>query len=728
MAVYVDENSLFTLYTKNSMYQMKADSLGVLLHTYYGKPTDKFDYSYLISRRDHGFAGNPFEAGEDRTYSLETLPQEYTCFGGGDFRESALKIRHPMGSWSMRLVFEKYHMEKGKYDIPGMPALYEEEEKAETLVITLKDVEKEIYVHLYYGVMEELDVITRAVRIENKTEEPIYVERAMSLCLDQLSGNYDFLTFYGRHEMERNLSRIPVHHGVQAVGSTRGSSSHHYNPFVILADRDTSETRGNCYGFSFLYSGNFLAEAECDQMNQTRVLMGIHPENFQWELLPGENFWTPEVAMVYSGEGLERMSHSFHHAYRYHLCRGKYKTARRPILMNNWEGTYFDFTGKKLVEMAKEAAGLGVELFVMDDGWFGKRDDDNSGLGDWYVNQKKLGCTLAELSQKIHQLGMKFGIWYEPECISMDSDLYRAHPDWAMAVPGRKPGRSRNQLVLDFSRADVREHIFEQMCKVLDQVQVEYLKWDFNRSICDVYSASLPAHRQGEVAHRYVLGLYEFLEKLTSRYPDMLIEGCSGGGGRFDAGMLYYTPQIWCSDDTDAIERLKIQYGTSFAYPVSTMGSHVSASPNHQTGRCTPLHTRGIVAMSGTFGYELDPKKLTEEEKEEIRKQVETFKKDYELIQNGTYYRLTSPYEAEAYHAWAFVSEDQSEALVNVISTRSVPNAAPGYLKLRGLKEQERYVLDGKEYPGSVLMQGGLLLPKPQREYEGWQMHLVKKA
>ena len=551
MAIVIEKDDrLFTLCTKNSMYQMKADDKGILLHTYYGRKTDICDYSYLIQRRDHGFSGNPDEAAGDRTYSTDTLPQEYSSFGSGDYRESALDIRYDNGTRTLGLRYEGYEIIKGKYSIPGLPAMYADENEAETLVITLRDDVQDVRVKLYYGVVEDLDVITRSVSVENHGKAPVQLERVMSLCLDQPYGDWDWMTFYGKHEMERQLSRTPIHHGVQSVGSLRGASSHQYNPFVMLADKNATETSGECYGFSLLYSGNFLAAAEKDQFDQTRLIMGIHPGNFEFLLREGEIFHAPEVMMVYSAEGFEKMSNCYHKAVREHVCRGRFKLERRPVLINNWEGTYFDFTGEKLLEMAKEAASCGVELFVMDDGWFGKRDDDNSGLGDWQVNEKKLGCTLSELAERIHGLGMKFGIWYEPECVSEDSDLYRAHPDWAFTVPGRRPNRGRNQLVLDFSREDVRNHIFDEMTKVLDKANVDYLKWDFNRSISDIYCAALPADRQGEVPHRYVLGLYEFLDRLGKRYPDMLIEGCSGGGGRFDAGMLHYTSQIWCSDDT----------------------------------------------------------------------------------------------------------------------------------------------------------------------------------
>lgn len=728
MGIILDEKkSLYTLQTRNSMYQMKVDALGVLLHTYYGKRTEPFDYSYLITYKDRGFAGNPYEVGRDKTYSLETLPQEYSCFGSGDYRASALKIRYHMGARALELRYVFHEVFPGKYALPGLPAIYANEgDKADTLVITLRDDVSGVYVQLFYGVMEELDVITRAVRIVNRASDSIYLERALSMCIDYQYGNYDLLTFYGKHLMERKLSRAHIHHGIQSVGSVRGTSSHHYNPFIILADRAATETQGECYGFSFLYSGNFLGEAEYDQVNQTRVLMGIHPDNFEFKLLPGEEFYTPEVAMVYSGDGFEPLSQTYHRVIRSNLCRGKYKDARRPVLINNWEGTYFDFTGEKLLAMAREAAGMGVELFVMDDGWFGKRDSDDSGLGDWVVNEKKLGCTLGELSDQIHALGMKFGIWFEPECVSEDSDLYRVHPDWAFRIPGRQPMRGRYQLVLDFSREDVRTHIYQMICDVLDSARIEYLKWDFNRSISDVYSAVLPADQQGKVAHQYVLGLYEMLEKLMSRYPDLLIEGCSGGGGRFDAGMLYYTPQIWCSDDTDAIERLKIHYGTSFCYPVSTMGAHVSACPNHQTGRITPLNTRATVAMSGTFGYELDPMKLSDEEKKEIRCQIDTFKKYYDLIQRGKYHRLTNPFVDEVYNAWEFAKDDGSEALLSVVATKIYANEAPVYIRLRGLKPEAYYMIEGKKYLGGALMYAGMRMPDAATEYQSWNFHITE--
>lgn len=728
MAVLLDESKrIFTLVTEHTMYQMKADETDVLLHTYYGKRTPVCDYSYQIMYADRGFSGNPSEKRWDRTYSLDVLPQEYSAFGGGDFRQSALKVRFSDGSTACELRYTGYELLPGKYEIPGLPAVYAQEgDRADTLVIKLSDTAGRLRVHLYYGVMENLDLITRAAVVENTGERPVILERAMSACVDGLQPDYEMVSFYGRHLKERTPQRSPLRHGIQSVGSVRGASSHQLNPFLILCEAGAGERTGDCYGYSLLYSGDFLGAAELDQFDQTRVLLGIGPENFSWQLAPGASFHTPEAALAYA-EGFERLSHIYHRAYRRNLCRGKYKESPRPVLLNSWEGVYFDFDGDKLTRMAQEAAKLGVELFVMDDGWFGKREDDNSGLGDWKVNEAKLGCTLCELSDRIHEAGLKFGIWFEPECVSEDSDLYREHPDWALRVPGRKPVYSRNQLVLDFSRKEVRDHIWEMMCSVLDSARIEYLKWDFNRSIADLYSAELPAQRQGETAHRYVLGLYDILERLNEQYPEILIEGCSGGGGRFDAGMLYYTPQIWCSDDTDAIERLTIQYGTSFGYPVSTVGAHVSKCPNEQTGRNTPIETRATVAMAGTFGYELDVNKMSDEDKAAVKEQIQEFKKYDRLIQNGRYYRLTDPLDNRGIHGWEFVSEDGSEALVCAVALQIHPNGPAQLLKLRGLDEESIYVAEGREYPGAALMEAGLLMPRAKEEYESFRIHVTRK-
>ena len=719
--VYSKSDRTFTIQTKNTTYQMQVDPYGFLLHLYYGKKTDGSCMDYLLTYYDRGFSGNPFDAGDDRTYSMDALPQEYPSYGTGDYRSTALIVENADGSTACDLRYRSHHIFNGKYKIPGLPAVYADERESQTLEIVMEDAVTGVEVTLQYGVLPDYDVITRSEKIVYRGEGKICIRKAQSACLDFVQGKYDLLTFYGRHAMERTMQREPVTHGSHVIGSVRGTSSHQYNPMMILADENTTDQYGNCYAMSFVYSGNFKGETLKDQFGQTRALMGLQDEMFSYPLAEGETFYTPEVLLTFSGSGMNLLSQNLHRCIRQHICRGKYKESVRPVLVNSWEASYFDFDGDTLYELAKEAKYAGIDMLVLDDGWFGKRD--NSGLGDWFVNEKKLGGTLGDLIKKINDLGVKFGIWVEPEMISEDSDLYREHPDWALTIPGRNPVHARNQLVLDFSRKEVVDHIFDQICKVLDQGNIEYVKWDMNRSLMDVFSRG--TEDQGRVMYDYVLGLYDFLERIVTRYPDLLIEGCSGGGGRFDAGMMYYTPQIWCSDNTDALDRLQIQYGTSFGYPVSAVGSHVSAVPNHQTGRITSLHTRGVVAMAGTFGYELNLGKLSEEEKQEIRLQVEEYRKFAPLIQTGLYYRLSDP-AREEYAAWAFVSEDQKEVLLNVVLQEIHGNMTVNYVKLQGLKCSAIYrdTETGKIYNGAALMEAGIPMPVEMGEFKAYQMHL----
>ena len=726
--IYCEKDRTFTLQTKNTTYQMQVDRYGFLLHLYYGKKTDGC-MDYLLTYYDRGFSGNPYDAGEDRTYSMDTLPQEFPCYGNGDFRSTAFAVENADGSMSCDLRYKSHKILDGKYNLAGLPAVYASEEEAQTLEILMEDPVTGVKVVLLYGVLPAQDIITRSVCVKNESSGKIYLNKIESASLDFLYGDYELLTFYGRHAMERNVQRVPVVHGTQKIGSVRGTSSHQYNPMMILAEKETTEDKGNCYAMSFVYSGCFQGEVLKDQLNQTRMMLGLQEEAFRYPLETGEMFQAPEVILSYSSEGMNRLSQNLHHCIRQHICRGKYKEEIRPILINSWEAAYFDFTGDTIYELAKAAKEVNIDMLVMDDGWFGKRDDDNSGLGDWFVNEKKLGGTLGNLIKRINDLGVKFGIWIEPEMVSEDSDLYRKHPDWALTVPGRNPVRSRNQLVLDFSRKEVVDEIYDQICKVLDQGNIEYVKWDMNRSLMDVYSSV--TRDQGRVLHDYVLGLYDFLERLVQRYPNLLIEGCSGGGGRFDAGMMYYTPQIWCSDNTDAIDRLRIQYGTSFGYPVSVVGSHVSAVPNHQTGRKTPLHTRGVVAMSGTFGYELNLMKLSEEEKQEIREQIAEYKSYAPIIQNGLYYRLSDP-ATEEICAWEFVHTDekeQSKVLLNIVMQVIHGNMTVNYVKLQGLEETAIYREEksGKRYTGAALMYGGMPLPIEPGEYQAYQYCFVKE-
>lgn len=720
---------IFTIQTDHTTYQLQADRYGYLIHLYYG-PRVEGEMDYLLTFSDHGFSGNPYDAGSDRTYSLDALPQEYPVQGNGDFRSVCLTVRGESGSASCDLRYKGYEISSGKYGIPGLPAVYAGDEECETLDIYLRDEVTGLAVTLRYGVLPRLDVITRSGIIRNEGENTVTLDRAQTVCLDFSYGNYDLIRFYGRHAMERNVQRSAIGHGATVIGSRRGTSSHQYNPFVIAAETGTTEDHGVCYGLSFVYSGNFKCEAEQDQYGQTRITMGLQDELFSYHLNPGSSFHVPEVILSCTGQGLARLSHQFHRLYRRNLCRGKYRDIPRPVLINNWEATYFDFNGEKIEEIARQAKELGVEMLVLDDGWYGNRNSDTCGLGDWYVNEKKLGQSLNSLVSRVNAMGLKFGIWIEPEMISEDSDLYREHPDWAFAVPGRKPVRSRDQLVLDFSRKEVVDGIFDQICRVLDGANIEYVKWDMNRSITDVYSAAAEANRQGEVLYDYMLGLYDFLERLVKRYPDLLLEGCSGGGGRFDAGMLYYSPQIWCSDNTDAMDRIQIQYGTSFGYPVSCVGAHVSAVPNHQTGRVTPMKTRGVVAMSGSFGYELDLNRITEEEKACVREQIQTFHRYWSVIHEGDYYRLTDPGDGVNPAAWEQVKQDGSEALLSVVTQGSHGNPTAFRVCLKGLKENAVYQDSdtGRFYHGSALMNGGIPVPQMSGDYQAWQLHLTEKA
>lgn len=711
MAITV-KDKIFNLETENTLYQMKVDRFGVLNHLWYGEKTDCC-MDYLLDYPDAGFSGNIYEAENERTYSLNTLPQEYSTSGVGDFRISAISVTHEDGSNALDLRVREYQIKKGKYEIPGLPAVYAKEDEAETLEITLKDTATEAEVILKYGVFEKEDVITRSMVVKNSGKTPIVINKVHSMCLDIPYGDWEWMHFYGRHTMERQAERVPVLHGISESSSSRGTSSHHQNPAVLLCEKDCTETNGHCIGAALMYSGGFQAQVEKDQLEQVRLVMGIHPDTFEWTLEAGEAFYTPEVILSCSTTGFAKLSQNFHHIIRNHVCRGTYQLSSRPVLINNWEATYFDFNEEKILNIARQASKLGIDMMVLDDGWFGKRDDDCSGLGDWFVNEKKLNGGLKALVEKINAMGMKFGLWFEPEMVSEDSDLYRNHPDWAIQIPGRKPMRSRYQLVLDMSNPEVVDYLYGVMSAILRENHIEYVKWDMNRSISDWYTATLSRGRQMEMPHRYVLGLYELLEKLTSEFPDVLFEGCSGGGGRFDAGMMYYCPQIWCSDDTDAHERTFIQYGTSFFYPTSTVGSHVSAVPNHQTGRITSIETRGVVAMAGSFGYELDLNQLSEEEKTVVAKQVTHYKEYQSLIYNGDYYRLANPFE-DGMSAWSWISEDKKTILVQGVLFRAKPNVLRKTLRLMGLEAKKNYKIAGTEevYTGVALMSGGVLLQR----------------
>ena len=726
--VYDRKQNLLTLTTENTGYQMCIDELGILRHLHYGSRTGAQDMSYQIIDFDYAFSGNPIQYRRERNFSLDILPQEYTSFGVGDFRLNSVAVINADGSRAAQFHYVAHEIRKGKYNIPELPASYDNGDEAETLIVTLRDEVTGLTVKLYYGVFEKLDIITRYAEICNDGKAPVTLEKAASLCLDLPHGNWDLMHFWGKHAMERQPERQPIGHCITTVGSTRGTSSHQQNPFIIVCDHEATEDHGDCYGMMLAYSGGFKAELENNQINSVRAVMGIDDTYFSWKLEPGQSFHTPEVILSFA-DGLTALSHNYHHFIRHNVCRGKHHLEKRPVLINNWEATYFDLNEDKMYALAKEAAALGIDQFVLDDGWFGARYDDNAGLGDWFVNYDKLPNGLDSLIEKINGLGMKFGIWVEPEMVNEDSDLYRAHPDWALSAPDRTPTFGRNQLVLDMSNKDVVEYLYGCLSTLLKEHNIAYIKWDFNRSVCDVYSHALPADRQGEVSHRFVLGLYNLLDRLTTEFPDVLFEGCSGVGGRFDAGMLYYTPQIWLSDDTDAIERLIIQGGTSYGYPVSTMGAHVSAAPNHQTGRTTPINTRGIIAMSGAFGYELDLTKLPESDKEAIRRQVQRYHQDEILIHQGRYYRLTDVTKGY-FTAWQIVSEDKSKSLVNLVITSPQPNPEPLHIRFKGLDPNANYHIEesDKVISGAALMKGGYTYPVMHGDYPAMQLHLTQNG
>lgn len=711
---YNEKDKAFKLRANNTDYMMKVCEEGYLAHVYYGNKVPDEDLTYLLRLDESPFT--PATNDRDRASFMDTLPFEYPCFGLGDYRESAFKIMDANGMSTCDLRYVSHKMYEGKPKLEGLPATFATEESGcSTLEITMYDKYADIEVVLIYTAFDKLDVITRSAVITNKGEKPFKITRALSACVDFDTDKMDMITLNGSWARERAVERCRLHHGKQLVDSCKGESSHQNNPFVALCDNNADEDKGEVFGFNFVYSGNFYAQAEVTQHKKTRFLMGINPLDFQWLLEKGESFTCPEVVMVHSDEGIGKMSRTFHDLYRNNLIRGEYKDKRRPILINNWEATYFNFDTDKLIDIAKEASKLGIEMLVMDDGWFGHRDSDNSSLGDWFVYEKKLKGGLKYLVDEVNKLGMKFGIWFEPEMISPDSELYKAHPDWAIQIQGRPLTLCREQYVLDYSRKEVRDHVYGMMRKILDSANIEYIKWDMNRQLTEVGSTTLPAERQRELWHRYVLGVYDLMDRLTTDYPHILLENCSGGGARFDPGMLYYSPQIWCSDDTDAIERLKIQHGTSMCYPCSAMGAHVSDCPNHTVGRNTPFKTRGHVAMVGTFGYELDVTRIPQEDRDAIPAQIEEFNKFNKLVRTGDHYRIGNMFEDNTWDAWEFVAKDKSEALFEFVQVLGRPNERSRRIKLKGLEADAYYYEENepdKKISGAALMNAGINIAK----------------
>lgn len=722
-----EEKKIFRLDTEKSTYVMGVSPEGFLGHIYYGDILFMEADNYLLRMEEPPYT--PSVNKREKSAFLDFFPMEYPTGGIGDYRESCLNIRNAAGNMGCELHYTGHEIYKGKKGLKGLPASFATEDEAETLEITLKDADLDLEVVLSYTAFEKENVITRSVRVQNQGKEDLRIEKILSACLDMDNENFSMLSLHGTWARERHIQTGELHYGKQVISSARGESSHQEHPFIALVTNGTEQENGKVYAMHFVYSGNFMAETELCQFDNLRMTMGINPEEFSWLLTPGEEFQAPEVVIVYSGNGLGAMTRSYHDFYRNHLIRSKFKYEKRPILINNWEATYFDFNTDKLLDIAREAKKCGIEMLVMDDGWFGKRNSDNCSLGDWKVNEEKITGGLKHLVDEVNKIGLQFGIWFEPEMISPDSDLYRAHPDWAIQIQGREATQSRNQYVLDFSRPEVRDYAYECVASVLRSANIAYVKWDMNRQLSDLGSSYLPKERQQELFHRYVLGVYELQERLVTEFPDLLLENCSGGGARFDPGMLYYSPQIWCSDNTDAVERLMIQEGSALIYPLSVIGAHVSDCPNHSVGRVTPFETRGHVALAGTFGYELDITKIPEEDRALISEQTATYNKYRHLIQQGEYYRIASYRENHKYDCWALSSQDKKEVLVTYVQVLGVPNSHSRKVFLRGFDPKVTYRLEGTEetYTGEMLMKGGFLMKDFWGDFKSRLYHFTAK-
>ena len=739
MSIEINEKEqLFALHTPETSYVVGiADGL-YAGHVYYGKRLRHASGAYLMRTGQHPFT--PSALKREKGTFMSVFPFAYPTQGVGDYRTPALQVRNSRGMRGCELHYTGYRIDAGKPALEGLPATFAKEGEASTLTLFLADEVIGLEAELRFTCFEDLDAITRSVVLKNTSWEPLYLEKVLSFSMETDNAeHFELLSLSGTWARERNIIRSRLDRGIYSVGSVRGESSQQENPFTALVSPDCCEDRGIALGVHFVYSGNFIAEAEITENDMVRLNMGIHPGGFSWKLEPGASFTAPEVVSVYSCEGLGKMSRTFHDLYREHLIRSPWLKRERPILINNWEATYFNFNTEKLISIAREAKKCGIEMLVMDDGWFGRRDSDASSLGDWFVNEEKLPGGLKVLADRVNEIGLKFGIWMEPEMVSPDSELYRAHPDWAIRQPGRDPVQFREQYVLDITRREVRDYVYEQVSSILKSANIAYVKWDMNRYLADMGSLGLDADRQGEQMHRYTLAVYELQERMLAEFPDLLLENCSSGGARFDPGMLYYSPQIWCSDDMDVAERLFIQEGTALCYPLSCIGAHVGASPNHTTGRVAPFITRGHAALSGTFGYELDVTKLPEEEKALIPGQCADYHRFHHLAADGDYYRVASYRENREYDAWMSVSKDKREALVTFIQVLNRPNFRSYRIFLKGLDPEAVYRLEesgsdggslklsGDRIPGDVLMYGGLLIPRLPGDLKSRLIYLVKE-
>lgn len=707
--IWHEQSKQFHLYNGKISYIMCVTPIGEIGSIYFGRRIhDKEDMSYVINR--FGVPNVTLDA-DTESYSMELNRQEYPCFGTTDFGTQAYEVVLQNGSRVSSFIYREHRIFRGKTALHGLPATYAQDDESMTLEIVLADELAKMTLTLSYTIFEEYPVIARHAVFKNEGTSQTKLTKALSACLDLPDQDYEWMQFSGAWARERIPEVKKLSAGSVSIESRRGISSANQNPFVIVKRPNTDDFSGEAMGFSFVYSGNFIAQAECDTFGRLRILMGINPSGFTWLLERGESFETPEVVIAFTQEGLNDLSQTYHALYNDHLVRGKWKNTPRPILINNWEATFMDFDEERILAIAKTAKEAGVELFVLDDGWFGERNDDYAGLGDWVENPGKLPQGMAGLARKVNALGMKFGFWIEPEMVNPNSNLYRRHPEWVLAVPGRKSSLGRHQLVLDFSREEVVDHIYNMLKKVIGGAPISYIKWDMNRSLTEVFSLACGPEEQGMVYHRYIMGVYSLYERLIKDFPDILFESCSSGGNRYDAGMLYYAPQAWCSDNTDAIDRILIQYGTSYGYPVSSVGAHVSAVPNQQTGRSVPIETRANVAYFGTFGYELDLNKVSGEEFEQVREQIRFMKEYRSLLQFGRFYRLRSPFETDQC-AWMVVSKDRREAIFGFYCMRSNVNSLPGFLKLAGLDPDREYMLNGSAFYGDELMNMGVTLRK----------------
>lgn len=718
--IYNEKERIFKLDTPKTSYVLGiGDDFGHLVHIYYGK---------TIATTD-SFGEMPSVNYVQKVWYFDGTKMEYPTGGIGDFREHCIEIENENGAHALECGYVSHKIYSGKPKLEGLPATFAKEDECTTLEIVMKDDIAGVEITLVYSVFEKIDAITRSLKVKNIGDKNVKLKKVLSACLDFNNNNYDMITLHGSWGRERHIQRKTLGYGRQGVYSERGVSGHQDHPFIAILDKGANQTMGEVYSMNFVYSGNFEAQCEVTQHDAIRLVMGINPYQFNWTLAQSEEFIAPEVVMVYSAEGIGNMTRTYHDLYRNHLIRGKYAHTKRPILINNWEATYFNFDTDKLISIAKQASELGIEMLVMDDGWFGNRFDDNRALGDWVVNEEKLKGGLKYLVDEVNKLGMKFGMWFEPEMVCPDSDLYRAHPDWTIQIPGREAGRSRNQLVLDMTRKEVRDYIFESMAKVLRSANVEYVKWDMNRALTDVWSHELAADRQGELYHRYMLGVYELQERLITEFPDLLLENCSSGGGRYDPGMLYYSPQIWTSDNADAIARLDIQEGTSIVYPLSTMGAHVTDCPNHANGRTTPFDTRGIIALAGTFGYELDVTKISEEDRAKVPGQTAMYHKYNDIVREGDYYRLESFAENGRFDSYMVVTKDKKEALVTFVQVIGAANRPVPVLKLQGLDAAASYYIEelDRTIAGDVLMNIGLPIKGEYGDFKASLYHLIAK-